>query len=206
MESNYMPKLDNILNEVEYALNILFEQPEASSRDNQLDENDRKKSQRVMRVNHMGEVCAQGLYRGQALTSQDDALEKVILKMCHEEKEHLILCNKRLDELSGHTSYLNPLWYLTSFTLGAFVGTLNKDKALGFIYETESQVEKHLDEYTQKLPSSDVKSKDILDKIKLDETKHKNTAKDKGSSKLDDKTKKLMSATADMMKKLSFYI
>ncbi len=201
-----MPKLDNILNEVEYALNILFEQPEASSRDNQLDENDRKKSQRVMRVNHMGEVCAQGLYRGQALTSQDDALEKVILKMCHEEKEHLILCNKRLDELSGHTSYLNPLWYLTSFTLGAFVGTLNKDKALGFIYETESQVEKHLDEYTQKLPSSDVKSKDILDKIKLDETKHKNTAKDKGSSKLDDKTKKLMSATADMMKKLSFYI
>ena len=201
-----MPKLDNILNEVEYALNILFEQSGASSRDNQLDDNDRKQSQRVMRVNHMGEVCAQGLYRGQALTSQDDALEKVILKMCHEEKEHLILCNKRLDELSGHTSYLNPLWYLTSFTLGAFVGTLNKDKALGFIYETESQVEKHLDEYTQKLPSSDVKSKDILDKIKLDETKHKNTAKDKGSSKLDDKTKKLMSATADMMKKLSFYI
>ncbi len=106
-----MPKLDNILNEVEYALNILFEQSGASSRDNQLDDNDRKQSQRVMRVNHMGEVCAQGLYRGQALTSQDDALEKVILKMCHEEKEHLILCNKRLDELSGHTSYLNPLWY-----------------------------------------------------------------------------------------------
>ena len=201
-----MPKLDNILNEVDYALNIIFEQSGANSRDNQLNDSDKKQSQRVMRVNHMGEVCAQGLYRGQALTSQDDALEKVILKMCHEEKEHLILCNKRLDELSGHTSYLNPLWYLTSFTLGAFVGTLNKDKALGFIYETESQVEKHLDEYTQKLPSSDVKSKDILDKIKLDETKHKNTAKDKGSSKLDDKTKKLMSATADMMKKLSFYI
>ena len=206
MESNYMPKLDNILNEVEYALNILFEQSGASSRDNQLDDNDRKQSQRVMRVNHMGEVCAQGLYRGQALTSQDDALEKVILKMCHEEKEHLKLCNNRLDELSGHTSYLNPLWYLTSFALGAFVGTLNKDKALGFIYETESQVEKHLDEYTQKLPNSDARSKDILNKIKLDETKHKNTAKDKGSSKLDDKTKILMSTTADMMKKISFYI
>ena len=201
-----MPKLDDILNEVDYALNIIFEQSGANSRDNQLNDSDKKQSQRVMRVNHMGEVCAQGLYRGQALTSKDDALEKVILNMCNEEKEHLELCNKRLDELSGHTSYLNPLWYLTSFALGAFVGKLNKDKALGFIYETESQVEKHLDEYTQKLPNSDVKSKEILNKIKLDETKHKNTAKDKGSSKLDDKTKKLMSATADMMKKLSFYI
>tara|TARA_B100001057_G_scaffold477657_1_gene547119 strand:- start:331 stop:936 length:606 start_codon:yes stop_codon:yes gene_type:complete len=201
-----MPKLDNILNEVDYALNIIFEQSGANSRDNQLNDSDKKQSQRVMRVNHMGEVCAQGLYRGQALTSKDDALEKVILNMCNEEKEHLELCNKRLDELSGHTSYLNPLWYLTSFALGAFVGTLNKDKALGFIYETESQVEKHLDEYTQKLPNSDVKSKEILNKIKLDETKHKNTAKDKGSSKLDDKTKMLMSTTADIMKKISFYI
>tara|TARA_B100000900_G_scaffold400211_1_gene403594 strand:- start:3769 stop:4374 length:606 start_codon:yes stop_codon:yes gene_type:complete len=201
-----MPKLDDILNEVDYALNIIFEQSGANSRDNQLNDSDKKQSQRVMRVNHMGEVCAQGLYRGQALTSKDDALEKVILNMCNEEKEHLELCNKRLDELSGHTSYLNPLWYLTSFALGAFVGKLNKDKALGFIYETESQVEKHLDEYTQKLPNSDVKSKEILNKIKLDETKHKNTAKDKGSSKLDDKTKMLMSTTADIMKKISFYI
>ena len=201
-----MPKLDNILNEVDYALNIIFEQAGADSRDNQLNDSDKKQSQRVMRVNHMGEVCAQGLYRGQALTSKDDALQRVILNMCNEEKEHLELCNERLNELSGHTSYLNPLWYLTSFALGAFVGTLNKDKALGFIYETENQVEKHLDEYTQKLPISDVKSKDILNKIKLDETKHKNTAKDKGSSKLDDKTKMLMSTTADIMKKISFYI
>ena len=201
-----MPKLDNILNEVDYALNIIFEQAGADSRDNQLNDSDKKQSQRVMRVNHMGEVCAQGLYRGQALTSKDDALQRVILNMCNEEKEHLELCNERLNELSGHTSYLNPLWYLTSFALGAFVGTLNKDKALGFIYETESQVEKHLDEYTQKLPNSDVKSKEILNKIKLDETKHKNTAKDKGSSKLDDKTKMLMSTTADIMKKISFYI
>ncbi len=206
MESNYMPKLDNIVKELDYALNILFEQIGSNDRDNQLQEKDKKQSQRVMRVNHMGEVCAQGLYRGQALTSKDDALEKVIINMCDEEKEHLELCNKRLDELSGHTSYLNPLWYLTSFALGAYVGTLNKDKALGFIYETESQVEKHLDEYTQKLPDSDIKSKEILNSIKLDETKHKNTAREKGSSKLDNRTKKLMETTANFMKKLSFYI
>ena len=201
-----MPKLDNIIKELDYALNILFEQVGTNDRDNQLDDEDRKQSQRVMRVNHMGEICAQGLYRGQALTSKDNALEKVIINMCDEEKEHLELCNTRLDELSGHTSYLNPLWYLTSFALGAYVGTLSKKKALGFIYETESQVEKHLDEYTQKLPISDKKSKEILNKIKLDETKHKNTAKDKGSSTLDNKTKKLMSTSSRIMKKLSFYI
>ncbi len=201
-----MPKLDKILKEVDYALNILFEQNKTDDRDNQLDDKDKKQSQRVMRVNHMGEVCAQGLYRGQALTSKDSALEKVIINMCDEEKAHLELCNTRLDELSGHKSYLNPLWYLTSFALGAYVGTLEKDKALGFIYETERQVEKHLDEYTQKLPNSDMKSKELLHKIKLDETKHKNTAKDEGSVILDDRTKKLMSSTASFMKRLSFYI
>ncbi len=201
-----MPKLDNIIKELDYALNILFEQVGTNERDNKLNDADKKQSQRVMRVNHMGEICAQGLYRGQALTSRDDALEKVIINMCNEEKEHLDLCNARLEELSGHTSYLNPLWYLTSFALGAYVGTLEKDKAMGFIYETESQVEKHLDEYAQKLPNSDRKSKEILGKIKIDETKHKNTAKDKGSTILDNKTKKIMSSTADIMKKLSFYI
>ena len=201
-----MPKLDNIIKELDYALNILFEQVKSNERDNKLNDIDRKQSQRVMRVNHMGEICAQGLYRGQALTSKDDKLEKVILNMCNEEKEHLDLCNRRLDELSGHTSYLNPLWYFTSFALGAYVGTLDKDKALGFIYETESQVEEHLDEYTQKLPSSDTRSKEILNKIKVDETKHKNTAKDKGSSTLQKETKKLMSLTANIMKKMSFYI
>ena len=206
METNYMPKLDNIIKELDYAINILFEQVGTKDRDNQLSNNDRKQSERVMRVNHMGEVCAQGLYRGQALTSKDSALEKVIIDMCNEEKEHLEICNTRLDELSGHTSYLNPLWYLTSFALGAYVGTLKKDKALGFIYETESQVERHLDEYARKLPKSDKLSKKILDKIKIDETKHKNTAKNKGSSTLDERTKKLMSSTADLMKKLSFYI
>jgi len=201
-----MPKLDNIIRELDYALNILFEAKITSNRDNQLNDNDRKQSQRVMRVNHMGEICAQGLYRGQALTSKDSSLEKVIINMCDEEREHLELCNTRLEELSGHTSYLNPIWYLTSFALGAYVGTLEKDKALGFIYETESQVEKHLDEYAEKLPNSDKKSKDILSKIKLDETKHKNTAQDKGSSLLDNRTKKIMSLTADVMKKISFYI
>tara|TARA_B100001057_G_C22454880_1_gene796513 strand:- start:33 stop:638 length:606 start_codon:yes stop_codon:yes gene_type:complete len=201
-----MPKLDKFIKELDYALNIIFEQVGTENRDNNLNDEDRKQSQRVMRVNHMGEICAQGLYRGQALTSKDDSLAEDIIKMCNEEKEHLELCNTRIEELSGHTSYLNPLWYLTSFALGAYVGTLEKQKALGFIYETESQVEEHLDEYTQKLPNSDSKSKDILNKIKVDETKHKNTAKDKGSSELNDSAKKLMSSTANIMKKISFYI
>ena len=95
-----MPKLDKIIRELDYAMNVLFEQVGTNERDNQLSDSDRKQSQRVMRVNHMGEICAQGLYRGQALTSRDGALEKVIINMCDEEKEHLEICNTRLDELS----------------------------------------------------------------------------------------------------------
>jgi ubiquinone biosynthesis monooxygenase Coq7 len=90
--------------------------------------------------------------------------------------------------------------------LGAYVGTLEKNKSYGFIYETETQVEDHLDEYSQKLPTTDVKSKKILEEIKIDETKHKNTAKDQGSIELSKSTKNLMSVTSKIMKKISYYI
>ena len=126
--------------------------------------------------------------------------------MCIEEKNHLNMLSERLSELSGKTSRLNSLWYLSSFMLGAYVGTLEKNKSYGFIYETETQVEDNLDEYSQKLPSSDVKSKKILEEIKIDETKHKNTAKDQGSIELSKSTKNLMSVTSKVMKKISYYI
>ena len=156
-----------------------------------------------MRVNHMGEVCAQALYRGQALTTTDSSITIIIKNMCIEEKNHLNMLSERLSELSGRTSRLNSLWYLSSFMLGAYVGTLDKNKSYGFIYETETQVEDHLDEYSQKLPATDVKSKKILEEIKIDETKHKNTAKDQGSIDLSKSTKNLMSMTSKIMKKKS---
>ena len=201
-----MPNLDNILKEIDYAINVIFESKYSNNEDSQLDDRDKTKSQRVMRVNHMGEVCAQALYRGQALTTKDSSITKIIKNMCIEEKNHLNMLSERLSELSGRTSRLNSLWYLSSFMLGAYVGTLDKNKSYGFIYETETQVEDHLDEYSQKLPATDVKSKKILEEIKIDETKHKNTAKDQGSIELSKSTKNIMSVTSKIMKKISYYI
>tara|TARA_A100001015_G_scaffold296635_1_gene377166 strand:- start:1801 stop:2406 length:606 start_codon:yes stop_codon:yes gene_type:complete len=200
-----MPSLDNILKELDYAINVLHNSRLSDELETNLTNDDQKQSQRVMRVNHMGEVCAQALYRGQAMTTKDSNTKKIILKMCEEEMNHLTMCENRLTELSGQTSNLNSLWYASSFLLGAYVGLLDKDKSLGFIYETEDQVEQHLDEYTKKLPSNDDKSRKILENIKIDESKHKNTAKSLGSSDLSIEVKNLMALSSKVMKKISFY-
>ncbi len=200
-----MPSLDNILKELDYAIDVLHNSRLSDELETNLTNDDQKQSQRVMRVNHMGEVCAQALYRGQAMTTKDSNTRKIILKMCEEEMNHLMMCENRLTELSGQTSSLNSLWYASSFLLGAYVGLLDKDKSLGFIYETEDQVEQHLDEYTKKLPSNDEKSRKILENIKIDESKHKNTAKSLGSSDLSIEVKNLMTLSSKVMKKISFY-
>jgi len=200
-----MPSLDNILKELDYAIDVIHNSRLSDELETNLTNDDQKQSQRVMRVNHMGEVCAQALYRGQAMTTKDSNTRKIILKMCEEEMNHLTMCENRLTELSGQTSSLNSLWYASSFLLGAYVGLLDKDKSLGFIYETEDQVEQHLDEYTKKLPSNDDKSRKILENIKIDESKHKNTAKSLGSSDLSIEVKNLMALSSKVMKKISFY-
>ena len=200
-----MLNIDNFLKEVDYALEVLDNQSNSSSKDEVLSTDEKKQSQRVMRVNHMGEVCAQALYRGQAFTTDETSTKELILTMCNEEREHLGMCSDRIGELSGRTSYFNLLWYASSFMLGAYVGRLTKEKSLGFIYETEEQVEKHLDEYTDKLPKSDKKSRDILLEIKKDETKHKETARELGSTSLSSQTRNFMSISSRVMKKLSFY-
>ena len=201
-----MLNMDNFLKEVDYALDILHKHSKSAYADKILTNDEKKQSERVMRVNHMGEVCAQALYRGQALTTDDVSTKEIILKMCKEERDHLEMCDTRLSELLGRTSYLNPVWYTSSFILGAFVGKLTKDKSLGFIYETEEQVEKHLDEYSEKLPKKDKISRDILLKIKKDETRHKKTAKGLGSENLSEQTKKLMSYSSKIMKNISYYL
>ena len=200
-----MLNMDNFLKEIDYALEVLDNRSNSSSKDEVLSTDEKKQSQRVMRVNHMGEVCAQALYRGQAFTTEETSTKELILTMCSEERDHLGMCGGRLGELSGRTSYFNVLWYASSFMLGAYVGRLTKEKSLGFIFETEEQVEKHLDQYTDKLPENDKKSRDILLEIKKDETKHKETARELGSTKLSDQTRNFMSLSSRVMKKLSFY-
>ena len=198
--------MDNFLKEVDYALEVLDNHSNSFSKDEKLSADEKKQSQRVMRVNHMGEVCAQALYRGQAFTTDETSTKELILKMCSEERDHLGMCSDRIGELSGRTSHLNVLWYASSFMLGAYVGKLTKEKSLGFIFETEEQVEKHLDQYTDKLPKNDTKSREILLEIKKDETKHKETARELGSTKLSDQTRNFMSFSSRVMKKLSFYL
>jgi len=200
-----MLNMDNFLKEIDYALEVLDNRSNSSSKDEVLSTDEKKQSQRVMRVNHMGEVCAQALYRGQAFTTEETSTKELILTMCSEERDHLGMCGDRIGELSGRTSYFNVLWYASSFMLGAYVGRLTKEKSLGFIFETEEQVEKHLDQYTDKLPENDKKSRDILLEIKKDETKHKETARELGSTKLSDQTRNFMSLSSRVMKKLSFY-
>ena len=200
-----MLNMDNFLKEVDYALEVLDNNSKSFSKDEKLSADEKKQSQRVMRVNHMGEVCAQALYRGQAFTTDETSTKELILKLCSEERDHLGMCGDRIGELSGRTSYFNVLWYASSFMLGAYVGRLTKEKSLGFIFETEEQVEKHLDQYTDKLPKNDKKSRDILLEIKKDETKHKETARELGSTKLSDQTRNFMSLSSRVMKKLSFY-
>ena len=200
-----MLNMDNFLKEVDYALEVLDNHSNSFSKDEKLSADEKKQSQRVMRVNHMGEVCAQALYRGQAFTTDETSTKELILKMCSEERDHLGMCSDRIGELSGRTSHLNVLWYASSFMLGAYVGKLTKEKSLGFIFETEEQVEKHLDQYTDKLPKNDTKSREILLEIKKDETKHKETARELGSTKLSDQTRNFMSLSSRVMKKLSFY-
>ena len=124
-----MPSLDNILKELDYAIDVLHNSRLSDELETNLTNDDQKQSQRVMRVNHMGEVCAQALYRGQAMTTKESNTRKIILKMCEEEMNHLTMCENRLIELSGHTSSLNSLWYASSFLLGAYVG-LDKDKSI----------------------------------------------------------------------------
>ena len=200
-----MLNMDNFLKEIDYALEVLDNRSDSSSKDEVLSTDEKKQSQRVMRVNHMGEVCAQALYRGQAFTTEETSTKELILTMCSEERDHLGMCGDRIGELSGRTSYFNVLWYASSFMLGAYVGRLTKEKSLGFIFETEEQVEKHLDQYTDKLPKNDKKSRDILLEIKKDETKHKETARELGSTDLSSQTRNFMSLSSRIMKKLSFY-
>ena len=200
-----MLNMDNFLKEIDYALEVLENHSNSSSKDEKLSADEKRQSQRVMRVNHMGEICAQALYRGQAFTTDETSTKEHILKMCSEERDHLGMCSDRIGELSGRTSYFNALWYASSFMLGAYVGRLTKEKSLGFIFETEEQVEKHLDQYTDKLPKNDKKSREILLEIKKDETKHKETARELGSTKLSAQTRNFMSFSSRVMKKLSFY-
>jgi ubiquinone biosynthesis monooxygenase Coq7 len=205
--------IDIVLTELDYAISTIYNNNNTSNLkapkktiNKKLDSNNVKKSERVMRINHMGEICAQGLYRGQAVFTSDDKIRKKLYKICDEENNHLKLCNQRLEELDGKKSILNPLWYLSSFVLGSIAGINDKKWKLGFIEETEKQVENHLIASIKELPKEDIRSKEILQIIAKDEKKHRTTAKKIGSEDLPVKAKESMHLLSTIMKKITYYV
>jgi ubiquinone biosynthesis monooxygenase Coq7 len=159
-----------------------------------------------MRVNHAGEVCAQALYQGQALTARQDDTRRQMAQAAEEENDHLLWCRHRIHELGGHTSLLNPLWYSGSLAIGAVTGLLGDKWSLGFLAETEQQVVRHLEGHLQRLPENDEKSRAILEQMKTDEGEHRMTALNAGGVELPDPVKRLMTLASRVMTTTAYRI
>lgn len=164
-----------------------------------LDSEQRRHVVGLMRVNHCGEICAQALYQGQALTSRDPAIREALRGAANEETEHLAWTEQRIGELGGRKSLLNPLLYLGSLTLGLAAGALGDKWNLGFLAETERQVEAHLDGHLLSLPQDDVRSRAIVDQMRLDEIQHAETAIHLGAAELPAPVKAAMKMAAKVM-------
>lgn len=159
-----------------------------------------------MRVNHAGEVAAQALYHGQALVSRSSATREVLLKAAREEADHLAWCETRLKELGSRPSLLNPLWYCGSFAIGALAAAVGDRTSLGFVVETERQVEGHLDEHLARLPTGDTRSRAILNVMRVDEIGHGAAAKMAGASELPAPVRVLMRHAARVMTTAAYWI
>ena len=209
-----MSLVDQIISEIDKGLKFSLDNYQKESRaypaeeieEDNLSELDRSHSANLMRVNHSGEVAAQGLYRGQALTAKLDGTREKMDKAALEELDHLSWCNKRLDELNDRPSHLNPLWYGLSFGMGAIAGFAGDKWSLGFVHETEHQVVKHLEGHLENLSTNDKKTIAILEQMKIDEAKHSDEALDSGAELLPDGIKSLMGVIAKVMTKTSYYV
>ena len=198
---------DDLLMNVDQALRTLFGRPQVTERanpatgmaDTELDEAQRDHIARLMRINHTGEVCAQALYQGQALTARDPAVRKSMQRSAAEENDHLDWCEQRVEELGGRLSLLNPLWYAGSFAIGELAGLAGDRWSLGFVAETEKQVEGHLDEHLGQVPENDRRTRVILEQMKIDEVEHGRKAREHGGVTLPAPIRSLMKATARVM-------
>lgn len=197
---------DQIILEFDRALRTVFAPartvratPGAALPDVELDEAQRRHVIGLMRVNHCGEICAQALYQGQALTSRDPAVREALRSAADDETEHLAWTEQRIAELGGRKSLLNPLLYLGSLTLGVTAGVLGDKWNLGFLAETERQVERHLDGHLQRLPQEDARSRAIVDQMRLDEIQHAETAISHGAAELPASIKSAMKLAAKVM-------
>ncbi|MDP3605100.1 MAG: 2-polyprenyl-3-methyl-6-methoxy-1,4-benzoquinone monooxygenase [Polaromonas sp.] len=205
--------MDTLLNAADSALRTLFARPHASrhcptvaAQATELTGAEKALAGALMRVNHVGEVCAQALYASQALSTQDPVLRQHFLEASKEEGDHLAWTRERLDELGARPSLLNPLWYAGAFGLGLLAGRLGDKVSLGFVMETERQVESHLASHLERLPQGDHASRAIVAQMKDDEARHAREAQGAGGSELPAPVKALMRTSARVMTTTAHYI
>ncbi len=198
--------MDTLINATDSALRTLFAKPRASrpcptlaGEHTALSVPDKALAGALMRVNHVGEVCAQALYAAQALSTKDPVLRKQFAEAAQEEGDHLAWTHQRLDELGARPSLLNPLWYAGAFGMGLLAGRLGDKISLGFVVETERQVEAHLAEHMERLPQGDHESRAIVAQMKDDEARHALEATASGAVELPAPVKALMGAAAKVM-------
>ncbi|MBL0285429.1 MAG: 2-polyprenyl-3-methyl-6-methoxy-1,4-benzoquinone monooxygenase [Zoogloea sp.] len=176
-------------------------QPEA-----ELSDEERRNAAALMRVNHCGEICAQALYQGQALMSKDEGIKRALEGAAHEETEHLAWTERRIAELGGRKSLLNPLWYGSSLAIGMIAARFGDGVNLGFLAETERQVEAHLKSHLERLPAQDLRSREIVAQMKVDEVAHAETALELGAVELPAPVKAAMKAASKVMTGVAYWV
>jgi ubiquinone biosynthesis monooxygenase Coq7 len=204
-ERDHSP-LDRLLGQFDDALRTLFasppparENPAAGKTDDAMNADTRDLAGRLMRVNHTGEICAQALYQGQALTARRQDVREKMEQAAQEENDHLAWTEARIREVGSHTSYLNPLFYTGSFALGAAAGLAGDRWSLGFLAETERQVVDHLTGHLSRLPAEDERSRAIVERMREEEGRHATTAIEAGASELPEPVKRLMRLASKIM-------
>lgn len=212
MQRHYSP-LDKLLTELNRGLSPAFStaaqsdrpSPAAAQPDANMSPQEREHAMRLMRVNHAGEVAAQALYHGQALTAKLPEVRQEMEHAADEEQDHLAWCEQRVKELGGEVSALQPLWYAQSFVLGAVAGAVGDKWSLGFVAETEKQVVKHLEEHEASVPEQDQKTRAILAQMKTDEAIHGQRALEAGGAELPEPVQLVMSIISKVMTKTAYW-
>ena len=216
-----MTHIDRVICEIDTGLRTLFAAPHAQrplptqptmlygageSVDAEVSEAAREQSMRLMRINHAGEVCAQALYQGQAMVARTPETRALLEQAVREERDHLAWCHTRINELNGTTSRLTPIFYASSFALGAISGLLGDKWSMGFLVETERQVEAHLGDHLERLPETDVRSRQIIEAMRTDEIHHAQTGLEHGAVELPPPLKAAMRGVSKIMTATTYWL
>ena len=211
--SRHYSSIDQVIMRINDGVATLFSgskakraNPAEHSPEPDLTSQEKKQSIGYMRVNHTGEVCAQALYQGQSVTAKNESTREMLEQAAREETDHLAWCHQRLIELNGHRSVLNPVWFASSFLMGIVAGLAGDQWSLGFVEETEKQVEAHLNYHLNKISPNDHKSREIVQQMKEEEIHHGESAKKAGAGELPFPVKKLMSLHSKVMTTVAYWV